>query len=122
MALHGDIRINGDIIFSWVAVRRKKKIDKDGFYTYDWRGLEFPRGATRRASWTRKGVLAHRYADGAVVLAAAVLRAYQEQGEAEHGPAGEDRAAGEGERPPEDGAAQSVAPGGPDLGDAAGGA
>lgn len=122
MALHGDICINGDIIFTWVAVRRNKKIDEDGFYTYDWRGQEYQRGNTRRATSDRKGVLAHKYADGAVALAAAVLRAYQEQGEAEHGPAGEDRAAGEGERPPEDGAAQSVAPGGPDLGDAAGGA
>lgn len=119
MALHGDISINGDIIFSWVAVRRNKKIDKDGFYTYDWRGVEFPRGNTRVATWARKGVLTHKYADGAVVLATAVLTAYQaqKQEEVEDDPRGAGSGAGGavlqaagGDRAPEEGAAPSVEP------------
>lgn len=112
MALHGDICINGDIIASWVAVRRNEEIDEDGFYTYDWRAMEFPRGTTRVATWTRKGVLAHRYADGAVVLATAVLTAYQaqKQGKDHDDPSGAGGAAEGGERPPEEAAPSSVEP------------
>lgn len=71
MALHGTISINLLTIGWWEAVRQETLLSDDQVSTYRW--------AAELNGEQRTGVLTHRYSDGAVALAAAVLTAYLEE-------------------------------------------
>ncbi len=68
MALHGDIRVNGQVIGCWSAQRVLTR--QNGRHTYRWEAYDKGRHTT--------GDLDHNYDEGAIALAAKVLRAAQQ--------------------------------------------
>lgn len=65
MALHGEIKVNGETVGRWSAQRVLTR--KSGWHTYRWEACD-PDGHHVT------GDLIHDYDDGAVALAAQVLR------------------------------------------------
>lgn len=70
MALHGDIRVNGGKIGDWEAVRRQHPPNID-FNVYDI-VVTYTDPLGNRHGYADS--LVHRYGDGAITLAAEVLR------------------------------------------------
>lgn len=66
MALHGDIRINGNMLGEWQARRTQHLVHENAVHEYEWRVVTID-GTDKR------GLVLHRYSDGAVKLAALVL-------------------------------------------------
>lgn len=73
MALHGDISVNGHVLFTWAARRADYAIAETNDYEVD---LYRPNG-----EGIDNTVLSHRYDDGAIALAAKVLAWAAERGE-----------------------------------------
>jgi hypothetical protein len=69
MALHGDIRVNGEVIGRWSAQRVLTR--KSGWHEYRWEAVSNGERVT--------GVLGHWYDNGALMLAQAVLIAAHEE-------------------------------------------
>lgn len=70
MALHGDIRVNGNIIGSWVATREKGQA-VDGKFKYRCSALWTDLGGYRYSADFEHE---HKFTDGAIILASDLLR------------------------------------------------
>ena len=79
MALHGDIRVNHQLVGWWEATRTHTSAD--GYHTYEYT-------VTGSKGGPQRGEVRHQFTDGAVTLAGLVLAAAAEQ--ALVGPGGED--------------------------------
>lgn len=69
IALHGEIKVNGQVIGRWTAQRILTR--QSGRHTYRWEAYDKGRHTT--------GDLDHNYDDGAIALAVKVLRAAHHQ-------------------------------------------
>lgn len=66
--LHGEIKVNGDEVGDWSAIRREKNVVAQDFeHTYDCRVT------IQRSYKVREFTVKHRYGDGAAALAQKVL-------------------------------------------------
>jgi hypothetical protein len=74
VALHGDIRINNDIIGYWYAQRVEEVVDPDGEHLYICRYGEERGVAGGVEIWSIEFTVSHRYSDGAGELARKVLQ------------------------------------------------
>lgn len=74
MALHGEVKVNRDVVAWWSATRVRGGTNPDDINHYQ---CEVGRAPTRQGLvWSIwHGTVEHRYGDGAIGLAAAVLAA-----------------------------------------------
>lgn len=75
MALHGEIKVNGEIIGGWIARRIDFLDDPDAEYLYDCRYFESSPARQWEDVHALEFVVSHRYSDGAAALARKVLTA-----------------------------------------------
>lgn len=83
MALHGNLEVNGQTIGYWSATRRDKDTKSrlpDEVLDYDWEVVVYATDSQPRGRW--EGTLWHRFGDGALALAATVLRVGRDAQEA----------------------------------------
>lgn len=79
MALHGEIRINGESIGTWTAVRKEEHPDFEGRHRYQCEvsqrndRVPISRGQWRERFDIWRFDVWHDYSDGAIVLAGRVL-------------------------------------------------
>ncbi len=71
--IHGDIRVNGSVQLSWAATRQGELDNEETFHVYHWE-------ISDDRAVVSEGALSHRYADGLVGLAMAVLQAANDAG------------------------------------------